>query len=61
MQAALAGGVKVNTDVKVESVDVSETVIILASGETIFADLIIAADGLHVGYYSLSKMEQLSD
>ena len=55
MQAALAGGVKVNPDVKVESVDVAKTAIILASGETISADLIIAADGLHVGYDTLSK------
>ena len=49
MQAALDGGVKVFSGVKVESVDVTETAIMLADGEKISADMIIAADGLHVG------------
>ena len=49
MQAALDGGVKVLSGVKVESVDVAETAIVLADGEKISADIIVAADGLHVG------------
>lgn len=48
MQVALDSGVKVNSGVKVESVDVAKTEISLADGATISADLIIAADGLHV-------------
>ena len=48
MQAALDSGVKVFSGVKVESVDVAETAIVLADGEKISADIIIAADGLHV-------------
>ena len=59
MQAALAGGVKVNSDVNVESVDVAKTTVILTSGETILADLIIAADGLHVGYFCLKTISAL--
>ena len=49
MQVALDGGVRVNSGVKVESVDVAKTQISLADGATISADLLIAADGLHVG------------
>ena len=49
MQVALDSGVKVNEGVKVEAVDVAKTQISLADGDTIAADLIIAADGLHVG------------
>ena len=48
MQAALDSGVKVISGVKVESVDVAGTAIVLADGEKISADIIIAADGLHV-------------
>ena len=48
MQAALESGVKVNSGVKVQSVDVAKTEISLADGAAISADLIIAADGLHV-------------
>ena len=48
MQVALESGVKVNSGVKVQSVDVAKTEISLADGATISADLIIAADGLHV-------------
>ena len=49
MQVALDSGVKVLAGVKVESVDVAETAIVVADGERISADIIIAADGLHVG------------
>lgn len=49
MQAALDSGVKVNSGLKVESADVANTTILLANGSKISADLIIAADGLHVG------------
>ena len=48
MQVALDSGVKVNSGVKVQSVNVAKTELSLADGETISADLIIAADGLHV-------------
>ena len=48
MQAALESGVKVISGVKVESVDVAETAIVLADEEKISADIIIAGDGLHV-------------
>ena len=59
MQAALAGGVKVISEVRVQSVDIAKTTIILASGEMISADLIIAADGLHVGHDSLDTNNSL--
>ena len=49
MQVALDSGVKVNSGVKVESVNVAKTQILLADEAAISADLIIAADGLHVG------------
>ena len=49
MQAALDSNVRVNTGVKVDSVDTAETAILLANGDRISADIIIAADGLHVG------------
>ena len=49
MQVAHDSGVKVISGVKVESVDVAQTAIVLADGEKISADIIIAADGLHVG------------
>ena len=52
MQAALDGGVKVISGTKVESVDTAETAILLTDGEKIPADMIIAADGLHVGHIS---------
>lgn len=48
MQAAIDSGVKVYSGMKVESADVANTTILLADGETVSADLIIAADGLHV-------------
>ena len=48
MQVALDSGVKVKSGVKVESADIAETAILLADGERVSADLIIAADGLHV-------------
>ena len=48
MQVALDSGVKVKSGVKVESADIAETAIMLADGERVSADLIIAADGLHV-------------
>ena len=49
MQAALDSGVKVISGVKVESVNAAATAVMLAGGEKISADTIIAADGLHVG------------
>ena len=48
MQVALDTGVEVKSGLKVESADVANTAILLADGATISADLIIAADGLHV-------------
>ena len=52
MQAAVESGVKVYSSAKVESVDVAGTEIVLADGNIIPADLIIGADGLHVGLIS---------
>lgn len=49
MKTALDSNVGVKTGVKVDSVDTAGTAILLANGETISADIIIAADGLHVG------------
>lgn len=49
MQVAVNSGAKVISGVKVESVDVAQTAIVLAAGEKISTDIIIAADGLHVG------------
>lgn len=49
MQVALDSGVKVVCGLKVESVSTEDTTILLADGATASADLIIAADGLHVG------------
>ena len=57
MQAALDSGVKVISGVKVESVDVAGTAIVLADGEKISADTIIAADGLHVGDDTKIRLE----
>ena len=57
MQAALDSGVKVISGVKVESVDVAGTAIVLADGEKISADTIIAADGLHVGADTKIRLE----
>ena len=48
MQVALDSGVEVKSGLKVASANVAKTAITLADGETISADLIIAADGLHV-------------
>lgn len=48
MQTAVDSSVEVRTGVKVNSVDTAGTAIVLADGETISADIIIAADGLHV-------------
>ena len=47
IDAAVESGVELRTGVKVTSVDVWETTLTLADGETVSADLIIAADGLH--------------
>ena len=49
LQVALDVGVKVHSGVKIESVDVAGTAVLLADGEKISVDLIIGADGLHVG------------
>lgn len=49
MQTALDSDVKVNSGLKVESADIANTALLLANGTKVFADLIIAADGLHVG------------
>ena len=47
MEAAVGSGVEVKTGVKVVSVDAEKTTIELEGGETVSADLIIAADGVH--------------
>lgn len=48
MDAALeTGRVEVKSGMKVKGVNVEETRIVLANGETVDADLVIAADGLH--------------
>ena len=49
MQVALDSGVKVSSGLRVESVDVGKTAVLLAGGEGVSAELIIGADGLHVG------------
>ena len=61
MEVALDGGVKIKSGVKVESVDVAETAILLANGERVLADLIIAADGLHVCNTSLQALPLMTD
>ena len=48
MQVALESGVKVETGLKVVSVDVEKTAIKLESGNSVSADIIIGADGVHV-------------
>ena len=48
--AALAVGVKIKTGIKVTSVDVENTAILLESGERIDADVVIAADGARVSF-----------
>ena len=48
MNAANEHGVKIVTGVKVKSVDVAKTKLELENGSTVSADLIIAADGVHV-------------
>lgn len=47
METALSSGVEIKTGVKVTSVDVENTSLTLDSGETVSADLIIGADGVH--------------
>lgn len=47
MDAALSSGVEIKTGVKVTSVNVENTSLTLDSGETVSADLIIGADGVH--------------
>ncbi|KAL8724060.1 MAG: hypothetical protein Q9181_007003 [Wetmoreana brouardii] len=47
MQVALDSGVEKKFGVKVESVDVEKTQLVLEDGSTTSADIIIAADGVH--------------
>lgn len=61
MQAALDSGVKVNSGLKVESADIVNTAILLANGTSVSADLIIAADGLHVGDISPTTNDLVND
>ena len=49
MKAALEGGVHLRSGVKVKSVDTAKTAIVLENGDIVSADVIIAADGVHVG------------
>ena len=49
MKAALEGGVHLKSGVKVTSVDTAKTAIVLENGDIVSADVIIAADGVHVG------------
>lgn len=49
MQVALDSGVNVSSGVGVESVDIGGTAVLLADGERVSAELVIGADGLHVG------------
>lgn len=49
MQVAVDSGVKVVSGLKVESANTENTTILLADEAKDSADLIIAADGLHVG------------
>ena len=48
IDTAQNSGVKLRTGVKVKAVNVEKTTIELEDGETVQADLIIAADGVHV-------------
>ena len=48
MKVALESGVKLQSGIKVNSVDVAKTSMELDDGSTVSADLIIAADGAHV-------------
>ena len=61
MQAALTSGVKVNAGLKVESADIANTAILLANGTKVSADLIIAADGLHVSDTSPTSNDLVND
>lgn len=49
MQVALDSGVNVSSGIGVESVDVGGTAVLLADGQRISAEVVIGADGLHVG------------
>ena len=49
MQGAHEAGVRVISGLKVTAVDVEKTAIVLEDGARISADLIIGADGVHVG------------
>ena len=61
MQAALDSGVKVESGLKVESADTANTAVLLANGTKVSADLIIAADGLHVGDISPISSDLVND
>ena len=54
IDAALSKGVKIKTGVKVSSVKVEETTIVLEGGEEVHGDLIVAADGVYVSGLSLT-------
>lgn len=49
MQVTLESGIIGKSGLKVESMDVTKTAILLADGEAISTDVINAADSLHVG------------
>lgn len=47
MEVALASGVEKKFGVKIESVDVENTQLVISDGSTVSVDVIIAADGVH--------------
>lgn len=49
----MANGVEIHNGVKVKSVDVEKTEIELEDGTRVAADLIVAADGIHVCSYRM--------
>ena len=53
MKAALENGVQLVSGVKVSSVDTARTAVVLEDGTTVFTDVIIAADGVHVSCSNL--------
>ena len=51
-------GVRWETGVKVQGVDVDTSTISFEDGRTVTADLIIAADGVHVSSTTVSELEK---
>lgn len=59
MKVALENGVHLKSGVKVKSVNIEKAAIVLENGEMVTADLIIAADGVHVSR-SVRKLTKTS-